>query len=108
MPVGRWGWEWIRVNYAAERGWGKVAIVGAAFVGAILYLATAVWFDVACLALTRFAADRVGRRTRTGISVAFAVVAFTALFAGVPMLAPARVHSPGDVAIGTAGPTTQS
>jgi hypothetical protein len=108
MPVGRWGWDLVRVNYAAERGSGKFVIAGAAIVGAILYLATAVWFDVACWALTRFAGGLVGRRARTGISVAFAVVAWTSLSASVLMLAPALVHSPGDVAIGTAGPTTQS
>jgi hypothetical protein len=94
MPVGGWGWEWVRVNYAAERGWGKVVIVGVALVCADLYFATAMWFDLACWVLSRFAGG-MGRRTTTGVSVAFAFVAWASISAGVLALVPAAGGPPG-------------
>jgi hypothetical protein len=97
MPVGRWGWVWTRAHFAAASGAARGAIVALAILGALLYVATALWFDVAYWAVGRFAADRVNGRVRAAISVGFAVVVIAAIGLSGGRTASGPSSSPGDL-----------
>lgn len=97
MPVGRWGWVWTRAHFAAASGAARGAIVALAILGALLYVATALWFDVAYWAIGRFAADRVGGRARAAISVGVAVLFVAAIGWSGGRPAPAPTSSSADL-----------
>lgn len=105
MPVARWGWEWLRTNYASTRGWGRAVIVGAGIVGALMYLDTGLWFDVAYWVLARFAPDRVGRLARNGISIGVAVAVIVALASGEATATMQPKQSAAPIAAATATAT---
>ena len=84
MPIGRRGWGWARARYAAASGAGKGAIVAVAIFGALLYVGTALWFDVAYWILDRFAFGRLDRRARAAISVAVLIVLSAAVAPRTP------------------------
>jgi hypothetical protein len=105
MPVARWGWQWVRTNYASTRGLGRAVIVGAGIVGAIMYLVTGLWFDAAHWALARFAPDRVGRLARNGISIGIAVAVIVALASGEVMATIQPKQSAAPIAAVTATQT---
>ena len=107
MPVGRWGWEWVRTRYAAGNGAAKAVIVALGVCAALVYLASALWFDVAYWVLGRFATDRVGRRARVGFSIAIAVLVVLSISASGASTAPKQTPLPGGIAAAAAR-TTQN
>lgn len=107
MPVGRWGWVLARAHFATASVATRVAIVALAILGALLYVATALWFDVAFWALGRFAAERVNGRARAAISVGFAIVIVAAIGLSSGRPAPAPTSSSGDLGAIT-GSVTQT
>ena len=108
MPVGRWGWEWVRTRYAAGNGAAKAVIVALGVCAALVYLASALWFDVAYWVLGRFATDRVGRRARVGFSIAIAVLVVLSISASGASTAPKQTPLPGGIAAAAASPVPET
>jgi hypothetical protein len=108
MPIGRWGLGLARARFAVERGWARGAVVAVAAICALFYLVSALWFDVAYWLLGRFAARRVGRRARAGISIAFAVLVVATLSASAAKPAVEPTNSPVAAALATPGPSLAS
>jgi hypothetical protein len=79
MPVGQWAWLWFRARFQAERGAGRAVIAVLAALFALVYIVTALWFDLAYWCLARFAADRVGGPARVAFSAAVAILVFATL-----------------------------
>jgi hypothetical protein len=97
MPIGRRGWGWARARYAAANGAGKGAIVAVAIFGALLYVGTALWFDVAYWILRRLAFGRFDRRARAALSVAVLIVLIAAIGVVAGRPAPHSTVSPSDI-----------
>ncbi len=66
MPVARWGIDQTRRGATSGPVGLRILVICAAALGAILYIVTALWFDVAYWCLGRFAADRVVKATANG------------------------------------------
>lgn len=79
MPVGRWGTRWVRDLYAAGSASTKAGVVILAVFGFFLYVASALWFDIAYWVIGWFGAEAVGPRARAGASLAAAALMVTAL-----------------------------
>jgi hypothetical protein len=80
MRIGRWGLGLAqrRFRAAADLG-GRALIVALAAVGILVYIGTALWFDLAYWVLKRFVPNRVGERTRVAISIGVVVLFIAAI-----------------------------
>ena len=108
MPVWRWGWEWVRIRFAAASGATKAAIAGLGICAALVYLASAFWYDVAYWVLGRFATDRVGRRARFGFSIAVAVLVVLSISASGASTASKPMPSSNGIAAAAASPVPET
>jgi hypothetical protein len=104
MPVGRWGWGWVRAQYATTSKGTKRGVVVLAVVCALVYAATALWFDIAYWAVGRFAAGKFGGRTRTAVSIGIAAILVAAIGSSASRTAPETAETP--VGVGAVVATT--
>lgn len=106
MPVGRWGWEWFHARLSAAHGVARIVVASAGIACALLYIASALWFDLAYWCLARFAPNRIGKQARTAISVGVAILVVVAISASAarPAAEPATPPSPSAVAAASPSP----